>query len=277
MKLALVIQTPEVQQPIPVALLSGSIEEKLGKAARLGADGVELMAADPARLDAPALRAALQRNGLQVAAIGSGAVVLAAGLTLLHAEPEKAAQARARLGELIDLAAEVGAPLVTIGSFRGRAAAVGAWARERLAAILRDAAAQAEARAVRLALEPLNRYEADLVNNAEQGLAFVEEVGHPGLGLLLDTFHVNIEESSWTEPFRRVMAAGRLWHVHLGDNNRLAPGRGLIDFAAIVRTLSEAGYQGFLSAELLGKPDPDAAARETVAYMHPLLEGWRCD
>jgi sugar phosphate isomerase/epimerase len=125
---------------------------------------------------------------------------------------------------------------------------------------------------VRLALEPVNRYELDLINTVDEGLAFVQEIGHPSLGLVLDTFHMNIEESSRTEPFRRAMAAGRLWHVHVGDNNRLPPGRGLIDFAAIVTTLHDSGYYGFLSAELLARPDGDTAARQTLSHLRPMLE-----
>jgi sugar phosphate isomerase/epimerase len=237
----------------------------------MGADGVELMTADPATLDAAAVRASLQRNGLEAAAIGSGAVVLAAGLTLLHADPEKARQAEARARHLVNFAAAVGAPLVTIGSFRGRLASVGAGGREQLVAVLRDVAAYAQAHGVRLALEPLNRYEADIVANADEGLAFVHEVGHPALGLLLDTYHVNIEETSWTEPFRRLMAAGCLWHVHLGDNNRWPPGCGLIGFPAILAVLREIGYSGYLSAELLARPDPDTAARDTMTYMRSLI------
>lgn len=273
MKLSLVIQTPEVKPLVPVALLTGKFQQKLEKAARLGIDGVELMAVEPTALDAAAIRGGLRQNGLEVSAVGSGAIAFAMGLTLLHADPEKAAQARERLRHLIEFAAAVGAPLVTVGSFRGKLAFVGDGGRERLVQLLYEAATCAESSGIRLALEPLNRYEADLVNNSIEGLAFVEEVGHPALGLLLDTYHVNIEEASWTEPFRRVMAAGRLWHVHLGDNNRWPPGYGLIDFAAILNTLREIGYQGYLSAELLGKPDPDTAAQHTVTHIHSLLRG----
>ena len=146
-------------------------------------------------------------------------------------------------------------------------------ARARLATILREAATEAAAQGVRLALEPLNRYETDLVHTVAEGLDFIQEIDHPAVGLLLDTYHVNIEESSWTEPFRQAMAAGLLWHVHVGDNNRLPPGRGLIDFGAILATLRAIGYDGYLAAELLGRPDPDAAAAETVAYLGPLLNG----
>ena len=145
-------------------------------------------------------------------------------------------------------------------------------AREQLISILRGAATKALTRGVQLALEPLNRYETDIIHNVEEGLAFLSEVNHSALGLLLDTYHMNIEERSWTEPLRRAMASGQLLHVHLGDNNRLPPGHGLIDFAAIVATLRETGYAGYLSAELLALPDPDTAARQTLAHLRSLLE-----
>jgi sugar phosphate isomerase/epimerase len=137
--------------------------------------------------------------------------------------------------------------------------------------ILGAAASRAAEKGVRLVLEPLNRYESDVVNDSNEGLALVGEVGHNHLGLLLDTFHMNIEERSLTEPFRKVMNADRLWHVHLGDSNRLPPGQGHIDFHSIVATLREIAYQGFLSAELLSQPDPDAAAVATIRAMRELV------
>lgn len=271
MKLSLAIQTPEVKTAVPVALLSGTLEEKLGRAAQLGAQGVELMTADPRALEWQAVAELLRKNDLEAAAVASGAILFSLGLALLHSEPEKAAQARERLYSLIDFAAALGSPLVTIGSFRGRSAWVEGDGQARLAAILREAGEAAAVRGVRLVLEPLNRYEADLINTAGQGLEFLQMVHHPAVGLLLDTFHVNIEETSWTEPFARLMAAGKLWHVHLGDNNRLPPGSGLIDFPAIVSTLYDLGYNGYLSAELLAKPDPDTAAVQTLTYMRALM------
>jgi sugar phosphate isomerase/epimerase len=82
---------------------------------------------------------------------------------------------------------------------------------------------------------------------------------------------MNIDESSWVEPFQRAMAAGKLWHIHVADNTRLAPGRGLIDFAKIIAVLRQIGYTGYLSAEIFAQPDPDSAARDTVAHLGPLL------
>jgi 5-keto-L-gluconate epimerase len=272
MRLALTIQTPEVPAQVPVALLSGTLAEKLAKAARMGAAGVELITTQPASLDVSDYLELLDRNGLQVAAVASGGMAFAAKLTLLHADPVTAALARLRLDELIELAAALHAPVVTVGSFRGRAVVDKAFSLAELARIMRRAGDRAAQAGVRIALEPLNRFEGDLLNNVAEGLAFLNELNHPAVGLLVDTFHVNIEESSWTEPFRQAMQAGKLFHVHLGDNNRLPPGRGLIDFAAILAALQESGYTGWLSAELLGKPDPDTAGQQTIDNMTHLMK-----
>jgi 5-keto-L-gluconate epimerase len=272
MKLALTIQTPEVPMQVPIALLSGTLTEKLDKAARMGAAGIELITTEPACLDVSAILEQLDRNGLQVAAIASGGMAFAARLTLLHADPATAALASQRLDELISLAASLHAPIVTVGSFRGRAVVNKEHSLSELANILRRAGERAADAGVRIALEPLNRFEGDLLNNVAQGLAFLKELNHPAVGLLVDTFHVNIEETSWTEPFRQAMSAGKLFHVHLGDNNRLPPGQGLIDFAAILAALHESGYTGWLSAELLRIPDPDTAGQQTIDSMSRLLK-----
>jgi 5-keto-L-gluconate epimerase len=277
MKLSIAIQTPEVIPIVPVALISGTFEEKLSKAASWGADGVELMTTQPSSLDPFQICTLLAKYRLEASAVASGAIAFSEGLTLLHENADLAARAKSRLYDLIDLAAAIGAPVVTIGSFRGRLANISdnKEGLKILAGILGEAAVYAQSHDVRLALEPLNRYETDFLSNAEQVLAFVDEVGQPALGLLLDTYHVNIEESSWTEPFKRVMNAGKLWHVHLGDNNRLPPGHGLIDFPEIVTALLQAGYQGYLSAELLPKPDADTAAQQTLVYMRSLFASSR--
>lgn len=272
MKLSLVVQTKEVEATIPVALLTGSFEEKLAKANQLGVDGLELMTTEPSQLDAGEIKRLFSQFDISISAIASGALARYCDLTLIDKEPEKSTAALQRLQDLIDLASNVGTSLVTIGSFRGWSSSVEGNGRERLIHTLGVAADHAEKRGVQLVIEPLNHYEADLIHCAEEGLVFLEELGHPSVGLLLDTYHVNIEESSWTEPFEKVMAKQKLWHVHLGDNNRLPPGQGLIDFSSIINTLKQTGYQGFLSAELLALPDPDTAARRTVETIRPLLK-----
>lgn len=276
-QLALAIQTPEVPKIVPVALLQGSFEEKLQKAAAFGYNGVEIISTNPAELDQQALKAQIQALGLQVSAVASGGMGFAAGLTLLNPDPEIAALAYQRLLALIDFAHSLEAEVVTIGSFRGRAVGDKATSLQKLGEVLHAAGEVAAPKGVRLALEPLNRFEGDLLHTVAETLAFIEQVGHSALGILIDTFHVNIEEASYTQPYQQALAAGRLFYAHLGDNNRRPPGQGLIDFKAILTTLCEGGYEGWLSAELLPLPDPDQAARLTIEFIRPLLGARSCN
>ncbi len=269
MKLAVTMTTPEVAQPVPVALFAGPFAERLQKAAACGYHGVELMVREPAELDASAIVGAIRDAGLEAAAIGTGAQFLVDRLTLVSADAAVEQRAFARFCALADFASAVGAPLVTIGSFRGRLKEAGEGARERLVERLRACAEYAGGKGLRVALEPLNRYEADFVNTAAQGMALVREVEHPAFGLLLDTFHMNIEEASLRRAVYTV--APRLWHIHLGDSNRRPPGKGHFPFGRFLRALSEAGYQGYLSAELLALPDPDTAGVQAARAVRRLM------
>lgn len=243
----------------------------LENAASWGADGFELMPVDPTRLEPASIRANLDRYGLEAGAVGTALINLVAGMTLLDPDPQNATQAKFRLNQTIDFAAAIGAPLLTIGSFRGRFSTAGGQGRQQLASILHEAANYAQSCGIQLVLEPINRYQSDGITTAAEGLAFLTEMDHPAIGLMLDTCHMNMEESSWTQPFRQAMDAGLLWYVHIADNNRLPPGRGLIDFNRIISILQEIGYSGYLAAEVLALPDPDTAAQQVLAFMRPLL------
>lgn len=271
MKISLGIQTSEVPVNLPVTLLSGTFEEKLLKASALGVEAVELYTIRPWELDAASVKASLQQNELSVSAVSSGGIAFATGITLLNADAGKASHAQKILRNLIDFAGAINAPIVTIGSFRGRAASVNSGGRQKLMDLLHLAAEYAKTLSVRLVIEPLNRYETDLILNTAEALEFIRQINHPNIGLLLDTFHVNIEEASWTEPFSRALAAGLLWHIHAADNNRLPPGHGLINFRTLITILREGNYSGYLSGELLPRPTPDEAARQTVDYLRRLI------
>jgi len=268
MKLSVVITSTEVHCSAPVALLEGSFPERLQKAASLGYEGVELLVVRPKEVDASGIREQIAAAGLEASAVGTGAIAKNDGLTLLSPDATVRAQAAARLREVIEFSAEIGSPLVTIGGFRGHYSDLGAESGLAvLAETLRNASEEAAERGVRLVVEPLNRYESDAINNMQEGLDLIEQVDHRSLGLLLDTFHMNIEEKSLCGAFRQANALNRLWHVHLGDSNRLAPGQGHIDFGKIVKTLSEIACESYLSAELLPRPSPDEAAMLTLRHM----------
>jgi sugar phosphate isomerase/epimerase len=127
---------------------------------------------------------------------------------------------------------------------------------------LKECAEAAADRDVRLAMEPLNRYETDLIHTVQEGLEFIGRIGSYNLGLLLDTFHMNIEEASIEQSIR---TCGRhIFHFHVADSNRWFPGAGHLDFASIFEVLQATGYQGWISGEFMPMPDADIAAQECL-------------
>ena len=114
---------------------------------------------------------------------------------------------------------------------------------------VREAAVTAEQAGITLAIEPINRYETYLINSVATARRFADDVGSPAVGVMLDTFHANIEDPDLTVA---VLSAGdRLAHVHMADSNRQALGRGHLDVRSFVRVLQATGYAGALAMEPL--------------------------
>lgn len=265
MKKGVVICGPDVARG-PLALFSGTFEEKAVKAAQLGFDGIELMVRDPAGLNWSNVRQTLKAARLEVPQIVTGELYGADGLCLVTADTELYQRAEKRLHSVIDLAAYLGA-MINLGRTRGRLDLMGnfpnAW--EIAVERLRKLGEYAAERQVKITLEPLNRYESDFILNAAGGIQFIQAVGLDNIGLMLDLFHMNIEEPSIEESLRT--AENRLWHIHIADSNRHYPGSGHIQYDPIFATLKDMHYQGYISAELLPLPDPDTAAQKTIEFL----------
>jgi sugar phosphate isomerase/epimerase len=133
---------------------------------------------------------------------------------------------------------------------------------------LRECSAAAAPHGVKYALEPLNRYETDLIHTVADGLDLIERVGADNFGLLLDTFHMNIEEPSIEESIR--VCGDRIFHFHVADSNRWHPGAGHLDFGTILDTLFDTGYQGWVSGEFMPIPDADTGAQRAITYLNAL-------
>lgn len=225
-------------------------------------DGVEVSVLEPEEL-LEASRLARER-GLEVPAVGTGLNFLHYGLSLTHPDPGVREKALSKLKKLVDAASTAEAGGVIVGLIRGRGeeAPSPEKARELLRGSLQDLCRYAAQAGVKIFLEPLNRYESKLVNTVAEGLAVIEETGCENLLLLLDTFHMNIEERVIEDSIR--LAGSKIGHFHIADSNRLAPGLGHLDFASILHALSDTGYTGYVSAEIVTKPDFETAARLTI-------------
>ncbi len=190
----------------------------------------------------------------------------------LTADAATVAATQDYLRACIDAAAAVGAravagPLYTpVGKTWRMDAAERTATIDRLIAGLRPLADYAGERGVTLALEPLNRFETSFVNTAEQAVEIVDRVDSPALGILLDTFHMNIEEKDQAAAIRRV--GDRLAHFHACGCDRGTPGADQIAWPAIAAALAETGYDGAVVIESF-TPDNQSIAR-AAAIWRPL-------
>lgn len=271
MKTGLIICGPDVAYG-PLALLTGTFEEKVSKASELGCDGIELMVRDPSGLDWPSVKLTLDRSGLEVSQIVTGELFGADGLCLVTPDKDLFLRAEERTRAVIDLGAYLGS-MVNIGRLRGRLDSVGGGSKAWSLAVERigNVAAYADSKGVKIALEPINRYEIDFILTCEEGLRLIRDIKCDNVGLMLDLFHMNIEEPSIEDGLR--LAEDKLWHVHIADSNRHYPGSGHLDFESIFGTLRDLEYKGYLSAEIMPLPDPDVAAKKTFEFLryHDLI------
>ena len=227
----------------------------------LGFDFIELLVPEPEdALDLAETRSALADAGLEV--------VLAARVNLQRsiasADPAARQGGIDYLRRTIEVASALsarivggplyGEPLVFAGRApvphdAGEIAARAERTIEGLAAV----APEARSAGVTLGLEPLNRFETDIVSTTRQAVEVVDRVGDAGLGVMLDTFHMNMEERSIPDAIR--LAGSRLVHFQANENHRGFPGTGHLDWTAICRALSDIGYAGPVSLEPFRRDD----------------------
>jgi 5-keto-L-gluconate epimerase len=264
MKLSIVLSTHAAA--FEAATFKGDLAANIAKIAGWGYDGVELAIRDPRLVDANELGQLISSHGLVMPAIGTGQAWGEEGLSFTNPDPAVRREAIERIKSHIPMAADFGA-VVILGLIRG-ISPEGQSHEQSMAYLveaLRECSAAASPAGVRYALEPLNRYETDLIHTVNDGLDLIERVGADNFGLLLDTFHMNIEDPSIEEGIR--LAGDRIFHFHVADSNRWYPGAGHIDFASVLETLFGIGYDGFVSGEFLPKPDADTGAQRAIAYL----------
>ena len=233
------------------------------KAGDLGFDAIEVFPPSADVLKSQDVGGRLERHGLKLAAVGTGAGWVVKRLRLTDPDPAKREAAKQFVRSIIDAAGEWGAPAI-VGSMQGR------WGdgvdRETAFGLLGEALGglgeHARRHGVPLIYEPLNRYETNLVNDVAGGVKLLQAIGNDNVKLLADLFHMSIEESDIA---RAIRAAGHhVGHVHLADSNRRPAGCGHTDFAPVAEALRQIGFKGYVSAEALPYPDPDTAARHTI-------------
>ncbi len=277
---------------INTLLFTGNFTEKetalFPRFRELGFDGVEVALGARGDFDPARVRRALEADGLACSSICG---LFGADRDIRGPDQEAIRGGLAYLRDCVDTAVELGTDLVVgpLYSAVGRADLVPDGERavqwKTVVANLKQACAYAEKKKVRLAVEPLNRFETDFLNVCADALRLVGEVGSPALGVHLDTFHMGIEEKSSAEAVRQ--AGQRLFLLHGSENDRGAPGSGQVHWKEIAAALRQIGYEGWVVVEsftpevkIIAKaasiwrqtePDPFTLAGKGVRFLKELL------
>jgi D-psicose/D-tagatose/L-ribulose 3-epimerase len=224
------------------------LEVTVARLARCGYDAIEI-SGEPARYDPREVRPLLERH--RVRCCGS-VTLMTDGRDLISPDPAVRASSVQYVNDCLTMVHELGGEfLCVVPSTVGKTvpladeAAEWGWAVESLSRCAEWALRQG----VKIGIEPINRFETYFINRGDQAAALADAVGADHVGVVLDAFHINIEEA---DPLAAIRQAGnRLFDFHVADTNRKPPGEGAHDWARIFDALRDAGYDGTLSSEFV--------------------------
>ena len=270
MKLAYQVAMPDLESSPLLTAYQGSLEDSFRHLAENGYQGIELMVRDPQKLDPELLNRLTSTYGLEVVMLATGEIWAQDHISLSSSNPENRLRCIKRFKEFIDCAAPYHAQ-VNIGRVRGELVpgippettldlAVDAF---------RQLASYAEDKGVTIALEPVNFLQCNFINSTAEGRDIVDRVGYQNFRIMLDVFHMNIQDADIFEEIQR--SKGYFSYVHLCDNNRLYPGNCGLDFPKIMQSLHAVDYEGYVSVEVLQLPSGDVALTESAQCLLPLL------
>jgi len=230
-------------------LTTERVGEMAPKVKQMGFDLVEVPLEDTSLIDGAKAGSIIRDLGLAV----SATVAMGPDRDLIHEDKAIRDNGMVYVKAAIDVCESMGAtnlvgPLYSaVGRTWQQTADERAKDLDVLVSNLSELAAYAGDHGVKLGLEPLNRFETSFINIASQAVEVIDRVGNPALGIMLDTFHMNIEEKNLGDAIR---AAGkRLIHVHACGSDRGAPGKGTVPWGDVAKGLSDIGYDGPLVIE----------------------------
>jgi len=261
------------------------------KAKQYGCDIFEIAIEDFATLDADAINQAMEDTGIRVYTVCG-----AHGDTrdVSADDPDIRASGIQYIKDMVDFCNKIGALVIAgpaysaVGKARQQTPEEVAKKWELGVESLKACADYAGQHGVKLAIEPLNRFETDFINTVDQGLELIGRIGMDNVGFLLDSFHMNVEESDITGAIRKAGTQSKIFDFHACANDRGTPGKDNFDWKAIAQALKDVGYDDYLLIESF-TPDcveiakaasvwrpfsesPEAIARDGIPFLKSLFE-----
>lgn len=221
-------------------------ESAISRTKAAGYDLIEMVALDPTKLDTAFTRDILQKHGIE----GTCSLGLGDSNDINSEDMAKVKKGEETLLGALKFVEGVGGKFlggVIHSALRKYSVETTPKARANSVSVIKQIAKEAQKSGITIALEPVNRYETNLLNTAQQTVDFINEVGEPNVMVHLDVYHCNIEEDGYRNP---ILACGdRLGYVHIGESHRGYLGTGTIDFAKFFDALAEVDYGGYITFE----------------------------
>ena len=234
----------------------------LKKIKKAGYDAVEIPLLDPDRLNVKKVKQLLADHELDVSICS-----VLPQKAHLGSDSERARRAGVRfIRKCINVAVKIGCKTIAgplyspVGFISGSPRRSGEW--KRAIRCYKEIAKMAEDKGVSIAIEPLNRFETYFLNTAADASKFVQEINHPSIGILFDTFHANLEEKD--VPKAIISCNSLITHFHISENDRGIPGTGHLDWRRISDALQRISYGGYLVIETFGYALPGLSRAASI-------------
>ena len=230
---------------------------------------LEIPLIDPRAIDVGQTRKALESAGITpVTSLGLGMET-----DISSDDPAAVARGEALLNDALSVARDVGSTMLSgvlysaLGKYQKASTEIGRW---NCMQALRRLAERAAASGMTIGLEPVNRYESNLINTGEDALGMIEAIGAANMVVHLDSYHMNIEEGAPGPLIERL--GDRLGYVHVNESHRGYLGTGSIDFSALFQALADHGYDGVITFEAFAAGIGDPELNAELAVWRPLWD-----
>ena len=231
----------------------------------MGYDILEVAVENKDLIDWPSLKKLAKEAGIKITISGA----FGPDRDISSTDPAVRKNGLSYIIDCVKIAADMGSPIFTgpvysaVGKTRIVSPEQKKQERDWCIQNLKEAAAVAADHGIIIGVEPLNRFETDMINTAEQALSLVKEIDHKNIRISLDTFHCNIEEKNVPNAIRMV-GKELLCHVQANECDRGTPGTGHLDWTGIKQALADINYEGAMVIETFGAPSKELAAAACI-------------
>jgi sugar phosphate isomerase/epimerase len=255
----------------PIIFRDGNLKQNIKDMKDFGYEGVDLFVNRKTDDELKEIRKMFADGGVEINTYL--AIFLAeAGVKLSEIDSAKRKRDVDLFMEQIDKAKLMGANSIALGFIRGGIGENDTYddCAKRLAESLDIVGEHADKQGIIIGLEPINRYELNFLNDVPETVNFIKEHSFKGVGILADTFHMNIEDASFRESI--LSAKGMISNIHAPGSHRRATGSGHLDYDEIFIALQDINYQGYITLEAFAEPDAITCAKQSAEFIRNKIE-----